>query len=182
MASNWILISYLYRLQVVEKVICNGNHTDDWIHDEETGNSMGEWDLMDFANQIFTSEIHSYRSNFYNIERKGNEIRVWYNRGDWSEDYTLYLAYPREIQDLIQEIKNYALEEEDKWYESLIPLNIFLILFKHDLSLISSTTNVVTFIMFGKPKRKDTQDSSCIAYSCADSSLPHSASRAPLRP
>ena len=103
----------------VEKVICNGNHTDDWIHDEETGNSMGEWDLMDFANQIFTSEIHSYRSNFYNIERKGNEIRVWYNRGDWSEDYTLYLAYPREIQDLIQEIKNYALEEEDKWYESL---------------------------------------------------------------
>jgi hypothetical protein len=53
---------------------------------------MGEWDLMDFANNIFTSEIHSYRSNFYNIERKGNEIRVWYNRGDWSEDYTLYLT------------------------------------------------------------------------------------------
>ena len=76
----------------VKKVVCNGNHTDDWLHDEETGNEKGEWDLMDFANRLFTTETHSYRTCFYNIEREGNTIRVWYGRGEWGEDYTVYLA------------------------------------------------------------------------------------------
>lgn len=76
----------------VKKVVCNGNYTDDWLHDEETGNSKGEWDLMEFANHIFTTERNSFRSGFYHIERKGNEISVWSSGGEWGEDYTVYLV------------------------------------------------------------------------------------------
>jgi len=76
----------------VKKVVCNGNYTDDWTHDEKTGNSKGEWDLLEFANRVFTAESGSFRSGYYHIERKGNEIRVWSYSGEWREDYTVYLA------------------------------------------------------------------------------------------
>ena len=103
----------------VTKVICNGNCSDDWLYDEETGNSKGEWDLMDFANHIYTTETNSFRTGYYHIERKDNEISVWAYHGECSENYTVYLAHPREIQDLIQRMKEHALKEEDKWYKEL---------------------------------------------------------------
>lgn len=75
----------------VKKVVCNGIHTGDWIYDAKTGNSRGEWDLMDFANRIFTTESHPGCSDYYSIKREGNEIRVCAYHGEHSESYTVYL-------------------------------------------------------------------------------------------
>lgn len=64
----------------VDKVICNGNTTDDWERDASANNWKGEWDKLDFAEHIW-----GHSSSFYNISKEGNVLRVFSILVDFSE-------------------------------------------------------------------------------------------------
>ena len=68
----------------IEKVICNGNHTDNWGLDQDENYWLGEWDILDFADKI-------WNGNRYVISRSGNTIHVYWSAYEWSESYTVYI-------------------------------------------------------------------------------------------
>ena len=68
----------------IEKVICNGNHTDNWGLDQDENFWQGEWDIFDFADKIWNNKR-------YIISRSGNIIHVWWSAYEWSESYTVYI-------------------------------------------------------------------------------------------
>ena len=70
----------------IEKVICNGNYTDDYYRNEENNYWRGEWDILDFAEKIY-----GHDTKFYGISRHENTICVFSYAGEWHEDYTVYI-------------------------------------------------------------------------------------------
>ena len=70
----------------IEKVICNGNFTDNWLLDQDKNFWRGEWDILDFADKIWGAD-----NKYYVISRRENTIRVWRSVREWSEDYTVYI-------------------------------------------------------------------------------------------
>lgn len=70
----------------VERVVCNGIHTDNWAYDEDVHNQKGEWDIYDFANQLWDLR------NSYSISKTAtNVLSAYYSAGEHSEDFTVYL-------------------------------------------------------------------------------------------
>ena len=70
----------------VEKVICNGNYTDNWGWVKDNNYFMGEWDPLDLAEKIFNSP------KMYYVFKSDNRIlSVVSGSGEYSESYTVYL-------------------------------------------------------------------------------------------
>lgn len=70
----------------VEKVICNGNHTDNWGVDQDNNYWIGEWDVLDLAEKIFRSP-----SMYFVLRKDINTLSVLSSGGEYSESYTVYL-------------------------------------------------------------------------------------------
>ena len=70
----------------IERVVCNGNHTDNWGWDQNNDYFEGEWDPLDLAEKIFCSPT------MYNVLKKDDgTLSVYSSGGEWSESYTVYL-------------------------------------------------------------------------------------------
>ena len=72
----------------IDKVICNGNCTDNWANDAEHNNWRGEWDVLDFAEKLWFARDSK---GFYLIDKKENKLEVWHSCREFSESYTVYL-------------------------------------------------------------------------------------------
>ena len=64
------------------------------------------------------SDVVAQRIFWYAGECKNERVEQYKAAKELAADLVKY-GYPREIYDLVQKMKEYALEEEDKWYESL---------------------------------------------------------------
>lgn len=65
------------------------------------------------------SDVVAQRIFWYAGECKNERVEEYKMIKDLVAELVKYGGYPREISALIQEMKEYAIREEDKWYESL---------------------------------------------------------------
>ena len=70
----------------IEKVICNGNHTDNWGLDQDSNFWKGEWDPLDLAENLF-----NFPSLYVVYKKDDGTLSVGNSAGEWSESYTVYL-------------------------------------------------------------------------------------------